>query len=186
MKRVSLRHGDRKKMDKAQEVLEGTIVHRRPFHVEDGIWHFVVVGPHANGMSSIRTGTAEQARIQAAPIYIATLGGPHIAETDGIPIEEFASGDLPAELAGLRIFHLSPLRPLSITARRQGPPMNEAVAEAMERYKGNETAIIETPDEAYWALSVLKYLDESDLFFPDPVLSRFYSRIGHGAGQMPH
>ncbi len=173
-------------MEKAQEVLEGTIIHRRPFNVRDGIWHFVVVGPHANGMSSVRTGAAEQARIQAAQIYIATLGGPRIAEADGIPIEEFAGGDLPVELSGLKIFHLSPLRPLSITARRQGPPMSEAVAETLERYKGNETAIIETPDEAYWALSVLKYLDESDLFFPDPVLSRFYSRIGHNAGQMPH
>ena len=186
MKRVSLRHSDRKKMEKAQEVLEGTIVHRHPFTIEDGIWHFVVVGPHANGMSSVRTGTAEQARIQAAPLYIATLGGPHIADADGVPIEEFAGGDLPEELAGLKIFHLSPLRPLEITTRRQGPPMNEAVAEALERYKGNETAIIETPDEAYWALSVLKYLDESDLFFPDPVLTRFYSRIGHNPKPMMH
>ncbi|TBR20840.1 MAG: hypothetical protein EPO63_09300 [Candidatus Nitrosotenuis sp.] len=171
-------------MEKAQEVLEGTIVHRRPFHVEEGIWHFVVVGPHANGASVIRAGTAEQARIQAAPIYIATLGGPHIPDTGGIPIEEFASGDLPGELAGLKIFHLSPLRPLSVTSRRQGPSMDEAVAETLERFKGVETAVIETPDEAYWALSVLKYLDESDLFFPDPVLTRFYSRIGFNTRPM--
>ncbi len=181
MKRVRLRHNDRAKMEKAEQVLAGTRIHRRPFTINAGVWRFMVVGPDKRGMSVIRTGSAEQARVAAAPLYIATLGGPHIPESAGVPLEEFSSGDLPEELAGLRIFHLAPLRPLSVAARRQGPPVGEAVDEILGRCAEDDTAVIETPDEAYWALSVLKYLDESDRFFPDPVMAEFYSRLGHAA-----
>ena len=51
--------------------------------------------------------------------------------------------------------------------------------EIIEFYKGNDSAVIETPDEAYWALSVLKYLDEIDRLFPGPVLADFYSKLGN-------
>ena len=36
-----------------------------------------------------------------------------------------------------------------------------------ENFKDKNIAVIETPDERYWSLSVLKYLNECDQFFPD-------------------
>jgi hypothetical protein len=37
----------------------------------------------------------------------------------------------------------------------------------MEEFQDKNIAVIETPDESYWSLSVLKYLKECDQFFPD-------------------
>lgn len=182
MKNTKFRHHNRRLLEKIDEVITDTVIHKRPFSVHSGVWHFVVVGPDAKGTTAIRTGTAEQARIRQAPVYIATLAGPHIADEGGVAIEDLAGGDIPPELAGLKIHDISPLRPLSITARRSGPPLSAAIDEVLDFYRGNETAVIETPDEAYWALSVLKYLEEADHIFPDPVLSRFYSRLGRGGG----
>ncbi|MEE8484611.1 MAG: hypothetical protein V3S46_08435 [Nitrospinota bacterium] len=184
MKRIHLKANDRKVLEKVERVIAETVVHRRPFEVTHGVWPFVVFGPDANGNAAIRVGSAEQARIQSAPIYIATLGGPHIPDSEGIPLEELAGDDIPEELKGMMVFQMSPMRPLSIQTKRQGPPIKEAVSEVCDFYKGNDTAVIETPDESYWAVSVLKYLDETDKFFPDPVLSDFYSRLGN-TGEKP-
>lgn len=165
--------------DKIRKIMDETVVHKRPVRVREGVWPFVVFGPGEDGNAVVRVGKAEQMRIHAAPVYIATLGGPHISESDGIPIEEIASGDVPEELKGMQLYHMSPMRPLSVNSKRDWPPAKNAADEIMDFYKGNDTAIIETPEEAYWVLSVLKYLDESDRFFPDPVISNFYSRLGH-------
>lgn len=186
MKNTKFKHHNRLMLDKIDKVVAETIIHKRPFSMDYGVWHFVVLGPDGNGKTAIRTGSAEQARIRQAPVYIATLGGPHIAEGEGMPIEELAGGDVPEELAGLKVFNLSPLRPLSVTAQRAGPPLEKALDEVMELYQGNETAIIETPDQAYWALSVLKYLDESDRIFPDPLMTRFFGHPGTGDRGLPH
>jgi len=175
---MALRSNNRKTRKKVERILLETVVHRRPFSIRDGIWQFVVFGPDAKGSVVIRDGRAEQLRIQRAPVYIATLAGdPHIPDSEGVPIEELAGGDVPEQLEGMKVFHVSPMRPLAVSAKRKGPPVKDALEEIMEFYKGNNTAIIETPDEKYWALSVLKYLDESDRFFPDPVMTNFYSRF---------
>jgi hypothetical protein len=181
LKHLNLKGKDLELLKKAEEAIAETVVHRNPFITESGIWPFVVVGPDDKGMSVIRTGSAEQAKIQASPLYIATLGGDYLPDSDGVPIEELAEGDFPEELAGLTVSNITPLRPLSITSKKAGPPMPEALDEVLDFYMDNRTAIIETPSEAYWALSVLKYLDESDRFFPDPVLENFYSKIGQNA-----
>ena len=179
MKHFSIRAQTEEMHKKIMEVLSETLIHRRPKKIIEGIWPFVVFGPGKDGNAVVRVGKAEQARIHSAPVYIATLNGPHISDSDGIPIEEVAGDDLPEELRGMSLCQMSPMRPLSVTSKHIGPPAKEAVDEILELYKGNDTAVIETPDESHWVLSVLKYLDESDRFFPDPVVSNFYSRLGH-------
>jgi len=179
MKHFSIRSQTEKMHNKIIEVLSETVIHRRPKKIIEGIWPFVVFGPGEEGISVVRVGKAEQTRIHTAPVYIATLNGPHISESDGIPIEEVAGDDVPEELKGMCLSQMSPMRPLSVTSKHNGPPAKEAVDEILELYKGNDTAVIETPEESHWVLSVLKYLDESDRFFPDPVVSDFYSRLGH-------
>jgi len=182
MKRVGLRSKNAELLKKAEQALAETVIHRRPFFINGGVWPFVVFGGDKDGNTVIRTGHAEQALVQGAPLYLATVGGAHIPDSAGIPIEELAGGDVPGELAGLMVFQLSPMRPLTIaskTSKRGSANMNDAASEILELHRGNNAAIIETPDEAFWALSVLKYLDETDRFFPDPVVADFYSRLGH-------
>jgi len=181
MKHIGLKATDKDLLRKVEQVTEETVIHRKPFTMKQGVWPFVVFGPDSEGLSVIRVGNAEQAKIKTASLYIATLGGDHIPESEGVPIEELAGDDFPEELAGLKVFNISPLRPLTITTKKMGPPIRDAVSEILDFYSDKSTAIIETPDESYWALSVLKYLDESDRFFPDPMLEDFYSRIGQSA-----
>ena len=179
MKRVTLRSKNGELLKKVEKALAETVIHRRPRYVSNGAWPFVVFGPDKGANAVIRTGNAQQSLIHSTPVYLATVGGDHIPDSQGIPIEELAAGDVPEELVGLKVFQLSPMRPLTIISKRIGPPIKSAVQEILELHKENDTAIIETPDEAFWTLSVLKYLDESDRFFPDPVLENFYSRLGH-------
>ncbi|MDH5541617.1 MAG: hypothetical protein OEY64_01500 [Nitrospinota bacterium] len=181
MKHIGLKASDRELLKKVEQVTEETVVHRRPFLVKHGVWPFVVFGPDTAGLSVIRVGAAEQAKIKTASVYIATVGGDHIPDSESVPIEELAGSDIPEELAGLKVFSISPLRPLSITTKKGGPPIRDAASEILDFYTDKSTAIIETPDESYWALSVLKYLDDADRFFPDPMLEDFYSRIGQSA-----
>ena len=183
MKHINLKAEEREIIKKAEQAIAETIVHRQPFITESGIWPFVVIGPDDNGMSVIRVGSAEQSKIQASPLYIATLGGDYIPDSDGVPIEELTDGDIPEEMAGLSVFNVTPLRPLSISLKKAGPPLPDGLDEVLDIYKDDRTAIIETPSESYWALSVFKYLDESDRFFPDPVLENFYSKIGAQASR---
>ena len=185
MKHFSIRSQTEKMHNKILEVISETVIHRRPKRIIEGVWPFVVFGPGEDGNAVVRVGKAEQRRIHAAPVYIATLSGPHISESDTVPIEEIAGDDVPEELKGMSLCQMSPMRPLSVTSKHNGPPPEEAVDEILELYKGNDTAIIETPQESYWILSVLKYLDESDRFFPDPVVSDFYSRLGHSRPHGP-
>jgi len=179
MKHFSIRSQTEKMQNKIIEVISETVIHRRQKKIIEGIWPFVVFGPGEDGSTVVRVGKAEQMRIHTAPVYIATLSGPHISESDGIPIDEIAGDEVPEELKGMSLCQMSPMRPLLVTSERNGPPVEEAVDEILELYKGNDIAVIETPQERYWVLSVLKYLDESDRFFPDPVVSNFYSRLGH-------
>jgi hypothetical protein len=181
MDKLEFRLKDKRFLKKLEQTLSETVVHRRLFRVQDGVWPFVVFGPDSHGNTVVRGGKAEQSRIHRLPVYIATLGGPHVPDSEGVPIEELASGDLPPELEGMKIFHLTPLRPLEVSNKRTIARADGGVAEEiMDFYKGNDVALIETPDEAYWALSVLKYLDENDRNFPSPVLADFYSKLGVG------
>lgn len=167
---------------KVEQVMEETIIHRWPFMVQHGKWPFVVFGPYSKEGSIVRVGLAEQTIIKKVPVYIATLGGEHIPDFEGMPVEELAGGDIPDEIAGLKVFHLSPLRPISIANKKSGPPVVKAVDEILELYNDKVTAVIETPDESYWILSILKYLDESDQLSLDPVMNDFFSHMKRNHG----
>lgn len=183
MGKLEFRLKDKRFLKKLEQVLAETVVHRRLFRMLDGVWPFVVFGPDGKGNTVVRDGSAEQYRIQKMPVYIATVGGAHVPDSQGVPIEELASGDLPAEMEGLKIFHLAPVRPLEVTTKKVIPGVGKNVTgELLDFYGGTDSAIIETPDESYWAISVIKYLDENDRVFPSPLLSEFYSRLGFDSG----
>ncbi len=182
MKNFRFKGSGKAVFQKIEQVLENTVIHRRPFVMYQGKWPFVVLGPDTEGNAVIRAGYAEQSLIKKAPVYIATVGGGYIADSEGVPIEELAGGDVPEEMAGLKVFHMSPMRPLTVTARKGGPPLHEAIPEALEHYGDDATAVIETPDEAHWIISVLKYLDESDRFSGDPMMEYFHSQLARNTG----
>jgi hypothetical protein len=189
MGKMKIKLNDKKSLKKIERVIHETVVHRRQFRMQLGVWPFVVFGPRPDGLTVVRAGSAEQSMIQRLPVYIATLGD-HVPDHDGVPIEEIVEGEVPAELSGLKVFNLTPLRPLNVTSKRETSATGQdAIAEIMELYKGNDTAVIETPDESFWALSVLKYLDESDTVFPSPIMSDFQSRLGRtpkGRNELSH
>jgi hypothetical protein len=115
----------------------------------------------------VREGCAVHLRIESALVYIAAMGDPEVIGGGGMPIEEFAQGDIPPELKGLEIYHIDPVRPLTILEKRKGPPVSEAADRILGEYENKNIAVIETPHEQYWSVSVLKYLRECDQFFPD-------------------
>ena len=82
-------------------------------------------------------------------------------------IADFAQGDIPDELRDLEIYQVDPVRPLKIFEKRTLPFSAHIEDEILEQFEEKNIAVIETPDERYWSLSVLKYLWECDRFFPD-------------------
>ena len=162
-----LRTGNWNTYRKVKEVFEQTRILKRQLELELGRWSFVVFGPQGNESTIIREGCAVHLRVDNALVYIAAVGNPDDIGVRGMPIEEFAQGDIPPELKGLEIYHIDPLRPLKIFEKRKGPPFPEATEVILEEYRDKNIAVIETPDESYWSLSVLKYLKECDQYFPD-------------------
>ena len=154
-------------MSVVKEVFEQTKILKRQLELELGRWSFVVFGPQGNESTIIREGCAVHLRVDNGLVYIAAVGNPDDIGVRGMPIEEFAQGDIPPELKGLEIYHIDPLRPLKIFEKRKGPPFPEAPEVILEEYRDKNIAVIETPDESYWSLSVLKYLKECDQYFPD-------------------
>lgn len=152
---------------KVQEVFEQSRILKRQLELELGCWNFVVFGPQGKEHTIIREGCAIHMRVNNTLIYVATVGNPEEIGARGMPIEEFAQGDIPPELKGLEIYQIDPLRPLKIFEKRKGPSPSEATELIMEEFRDKNIAVIETPDEIYWSLSVLKYLKECDQFFPD-------------------
>ena len=169
MPRFQLKSKNQKTFDKVQEVIEGTRILRTQDDLVYGHWDFVVVGPSSETQSVIREGYAQQAKILTSPVYLTTLAHPRGGfEGRGIPIEELIS-EVPEDLLGLEVLQIDPVRPFSINSRRVGPPLKEAVDRVMESYGEKNIAIIQTPDEKYWGVSVLKYLNDFDSQFPDYV-----------------
>ena len=152
---------------KVKEVFEKTRILKRQLELELGRWSFVVFGPQSNDHTIVREGCAVHLRIDNALVYVATVGNPQEVGGGGMPIEEFAQGDIPPELKGLEIYHIDPLRPLKVFEKRKGPPPGEAAETILEELQDKNIAVIQTPHESYWSLSVLKYLKECDQFFPD-------------------
>ena len=152
---------------KVQEIFEQSQIHKRQLELEPGRWNFVVFGPQGKERTIVREGCAIHMRVNNSLVYLATMGNPDEVGTRGMPIEEFAQEEIPPELMGLEIYRIDPVRPLTITEKRNGPSPSEAKEAILEEFRDKNVAVIETPDESYWSLSVLKYLQECDLFFPD-------------------
>ncbi len=164
---------------KVHETIEKTIIHKRQAELALGQWDFVVFGPSRDKKETVlRVGVAEQAVIQNASLYIAALGDPATVGRPGmISLSELAGGDLAEELADLEIYHVSPLRPITITEKRKGPELSRMRDLSLEEFSDANVAIIETPDQEAWSLSVLKYLHQCDETLADPVISEIRNRM---------
>lgn len=169
MPNFQLRPKDKKTYEKIKEILQETKILKTQDDLQYGHWDFVVVGPSSKTNTVIRKGYAQQARILSSPVYLATIMSPNDATGgSGIPIEEIISG-VPEDLMGMEVLQIDPVRPFSIDNQSEGPDLKEAVKQVMKRYDNENIAIIETPDEKYWGISVMKYLNDFDRAFPDSV-----------------
>lgn len=164
---------------KVEETIAGTVIHQRQFELAPGRWDFVVFGPSPGSKRAVlRVGAAEQMMIRQASVYIASVGDPgRVGQGGMMSLDELTGGDVSEELAGLDVYHVSPLRPMEITGKRTGEDLDRMRGEALEEFGDRNVAIIETPDEEAWALSALKYLDECDETFPDRFISTIRSRM---------
>jgi len=179
MGKVKIVAAKEKLWKKVEETIEKTVIHQRQMELVPNRWDFAVFGPSADGKKAVlRVGVAEQSLIHKAPTYIATVGDPDRVGTSGmISIEELAGGDVSDELKGLEVYHVSPLRPISINRKVEAESIGKMRDEVLEELEGRNVAIIETPDETAWSVSVLRYLNECDEMFPDPVMSIIRSKM---------
>ena len=171
MPKIELQPKDNKMLKKIKRVVEGTNIVQRQLELTRGHWDFVVFGPNKSNLV-IREGYAQHVRILNAATYIVSVAdyGNYSGQAYGnimpIPIEELVAGDIPDEIKGLKVLNVDPLRPLSISFKKTVPSL-QGEKLLQDNYANKNTAIIQTPDEKYWAISVLKYLNECDQFFPD-------------------
>ncbi len=193
MGKISMRSNGDAAREKVETTLEGTIIHKKQSELAYGRWDFAVFGPSSEGTGSVlRIGMAEQAQIQQASIYIAAVGDPGTVGHGGMmSLEELTDGDIAEELKGMEVYHVSPLRPMSISDKRNGQDIDRMRDKVLEEFGESNIAIIETPDQEAWALSVLKYLHECDEALPDPFISSVRGmmrdtsiKFGGGSGSM--
>lgn len=194
MGKISIRAKQERAFAKVEATLENTIIHQRQSSLVLGRWDFVVFGPSINKKEVVlRICVAEQAYIQRASVYLASIGDPAIMGQSGMmTIEELADGDVSEELMGLEVYHVAPLRPINIIDKRKGDDLDRMRDKTLEEFSGANTAIIETPDQEAWSLSALKYLHQCDENFPDPVMLELRSRMRDtsmtfgGSGEIIH
>ncbi|MFC1817193.1 hypothetical protein ACFL0M_14950 [Thermodesulfobacteriota bacterium] len=170
MPRIELHPKDEKMLIKIENIAKETNIIQRQLELTFGHWDFVVFGPNEKKMV-IREGNAHQMRILNEPTYTLSVTDPsnYSGKAYGniipIPLEEFIAGDIPDELKGLDVLNIDPLRPLSINLEKT-VPLSKGERLVKDEYTDKNIAIIQTPDEQYWPISVLKYLNECDQFFP--------------------
>lgn len=171
MPKIELQPRDREMSKKIKKIVEGTNIIQRQLELACGHWDFVVFGPKKNNLV-IREGYAQHMKILDASAYVVSVAGNtnYSGNAYGnalpIPIEDLVAGDIPDELKGLDVLNVDPLRPLSINFKKTVPSLKGEKL-LQNDYADKNIAIIQTPDEKYWAISVLKYLNECDQFFPD-------------------
>ena len=120
--------------------------------------------------------------IQIAAVYMAAVGDPRLIGQPGmVTLEELAGGDLSEDLYGLEVYNLSPLRPISVVEKREGSDLDRMRDLALKEFSDRNVTVIETPDEEAWSLAVLKYLDEPDEIFPDPLISAIRHNMRGGS-----
>ena len=175
MPKIKLRAKDKLIYDKITEVYEKTEIVQRQKELAAGRWDFVVFGPSDKKQTVFREGFAEHASIKRAPIYIASLTQSGLTDVNGIPVEEFIKDDIPEKYHGLEIIQVDPLRPLTIIKKENYIGKNGEDKVCAE-YKEANIAIIRSPHETDWMIAVMKYLNECDQNFPDPVQQAFSSQ----------
>lgn len=169
MPQFKLRSNDRKVIDAIQEAYEQSVIHQRQKSITYGRWDFVVFAEASKEETILRVGCAEHAVIQRAPLYIASLAQPGLMDLNGIPIEEFISEDVPEEYQGLEIIQVDPVRPLTIQEKKSLPAIGLSTDKICKEYEDQNIAVIQAPRENDWMIAVMKYLNECDNAFPDPV-----------------
>lgn len=167
---------------KLAEIMEGSIVHHRQRELAPGKWDMAVFGPSRKKKGAVlRVCVAEQMVIQNASVYLAAVGDPHLIGRPGMALlEDLAGGDLPEDLYGLEVYNVTPLRPISVIEKRDGADIDSMRELALREFSDKNITLIETPDEEAWSLAVLKYLDEIDEIFPDPLMSAIRNTMRGG------
>lgn len=168
---MKARRADTRK--KLEEIIEGSIIHQRQRELAPGKWDMVVFGPSRKTKGAVlRVCVAEQMVIQNASVYLAAVGDPQLIGRPGmVPLEELAGGDLSEDLYGLEVYNVTPIRPISVVEKRSAADLDRMRELALKEFSDKNITLIETPDEEAWSLAALKYLDETDDIFPDPLMS---------------
>lgn len=169
MPQFKLRAKDKKVIEAIQAAYEQTVIIQRQTSIAYGHWDFVVFGPADEDKTILRMGYAEHAVIQRAPLYIASLAQPGLMDLNGIPIEEFITEDVPEEYQGLEIIQVDPVRPLTIQEKKSLPAIGQSADKICEEYEDQNIAVIQAPRDNDWMIAVMRYLNECDKAFPDPV-----------------
>ena len=176
MPRFKFKAKDRKIYDKIFSAFDNTEILQRQRKMEFGRWDFAVFGPSGKDKIILRKGFAEQATIQRAPVYIASLADPEVHNISGVPIEEFVASDLPEEYMGLEIVQIDPLRPLTIENKEEISKSSSAESAICKRFEDVNIAVIRAPEDSDWGISVLRYLHECDSMMSDSVIETFNYR----------
>jgi hypothetical protein len=173
MGKISLRAKREDTRKKLVEIIEGSVIHQRQRELAPGKWDVAVFGPSRKNKGAVlRVCVAEQMLIQNASVYLASVGDPHLIGRPGmVTLEELAGGDISEDLYGLEVYNVSPLRPISVVEKREGADIDRMRELTLKEFSDRNVTVIETPDEEAWSLAVLKYLDETDEIFPDPLMS---------------
>ena len=172
---IKLRAKDQVIFDKLTEAYEKTEIIQRQRELSAGRWDFVVFGESGKNQTVLREGFAEHASIKRAPIYIASLSQSGLTNVNGIPIEEFIEEDIPEKYKDLEIIQVDPLRPLTII-KKETYYGKKGADKIFSEYEDVNIAIIRTPHETDWMISVMKYLNDCDQNFPDAVQQAFLSQ----------
>ncbi len=177
MPKIKLRAKDQVLFDKITEAYEKTEIVQRQRQLTAGRWDFVVFGASEKNQTVFREGFAEHTAIKRAPIYIASLAQSGLTNVNGVPIEEFIEEDVPEKYQGLEIVQVDPLRPLTVI-KKDMYAGKKGADKICKEYETENIAIIRSPHESDWMISVMKYLNECDQNFPDPVQQIFLGRTG--------
>lgn len=169
MPQFKLRAKDEKVIEAIQEAYEQTVILQRQESITYGRWDFAVFAEAGEDETILRVGYAEHAAIQRAPLYIASLAQPGLMDLNGIPIEEFITEDVPEEYQGLEIIQVDPVRPLTIKEKKSLPAIATSQDKICREFEDQNIAVIQAPRENDWMIAVMKYLNECDQAFPDPV-----------------
>ena len=164
---------NKKALQRLNQAFEETQILQRQQSLIHGRWDFVVFGPVSKSETILRVGFAEHATIHRAPAYIASLAEPGWTNLSGVPIEEFMPDEVPQEYQGLEIIQVDPLRPLVITEKRTLGTGSRVIDRIRREFEEQNIALIHSPHETDWVISVVKYLNECDKAFPDKIQEDF-------------